>query len=121
MNIYNGIVTLDEQGQATVKMPDWFEALNSDYRYQLTSIGKSMPDLYIAQEIIDLKFKIAGGLAGQKVSWMVTGIRQDAYAKAHRMPVEKDKTSEEKGKYIHPELFGQPEEMSVHPRSVMAG
>ena len=115
-NIYDGNVTLDQQGEATVNMPDWFEALNSDFRYQLTSVGTASPDLHVSQEIKNRQFKIAGGKAGQRVSWQVTGIRQDAYAKAHRSPVEVEKTGDEKGKYIHPELFGQPEEKSVSPR-----
>lgn len=114
MNIYNGIATLDNQGEATVEMPSWFEALNRDFRYQLTSIGKSMPDLFIAEEIKQLRFKIAGGLAGQRVSWMVTGIRQDGWAKAHPIVVEEDKNEKEKGFYLHPEVFGQPKEKSVN-------
>jgi hypothetical protein len=116
MNIYNGIVTLNGQGEATVEMPDWFEALNSDYRYQLTSIGAASPNLHLAGKLANFKFKIGGGLPGQEVSWMVTGIRQDAYAKAHRMPVEEDKNEKEKGLYLHPELFGQSEEKSMHSR-----
>jgi hypothetical protein len=119
MNIYNGLVTLDEQGEATVTMPDWFEVLNSDFRYQLTSIGVSMPDLYIAEKLSHCKFKIAGGKPDQEISWMITGIRQDPYAKAHRMPIEENKTGDAKGKYIHPELFGQPVEMAVHPRPML--
>lgn len=116
MNLYNGLATLDAQGEATITMPDWFDALNSDFRYQLTSIGTASPNLHIAQEIEECNFKIAGGLAGQRVSWMITGIRQDAWAKSNRIPVEKEKTAEEKGKYLHPGLFGQPEERGVHWR-----
>lgn len=106
MNIYNGIVALDEQGEATVEMPDWFEALNSDYRYQLTSLGVSGPNLYISEKLSNLRFKIAGGVPGQEVSWQVTGIRQDAFARAHRVQVEEDKSEQERGKYLHPEVFG---------------
>jgi hypothetical protein len=93
-NIYDGVVTLDENGEAWVELPDWFEALNQDFRYQLTPIGASMPDLYIAQGVEDNAFKIAGGVAGLEVSWQVTGIRHDAYAEAHRIPVEQDKPAE---------------------------
>jgi hypothetical protein len=45
------------------------------------------------------KFKFGGGQPGQKVSWQVTGIRQDAWAKSNRIPVEKDKAVEERGKF----------------------
>jgi len=113
MNIYNGMVALDGKGEAVVTLPDWFSALNRDFRYQLTAIGSPGPNLYIADEISNNHFKIAGGAPGGKVSWQVTGIRQDAYANAHRIPVEQDKPGAEKGTYLHPELFGAPPEKGI--------
>ena len=113
MNIYNGTVILNSQGEATVQMPEWFEALNKDFRYQLTPIGSPGPDLYISQEVKNNQFKIAGGKPELRVSWQVTGIRKDAYAEKHRIKVEEDKNSVESGKYVHPELFGQPDEKGV--------
>lgn len=112
-NIYDGVVTLDAKGEAEVRMPDWFGALNRDFRYQLTCIGGHAP-VYIAEELQDNRFRIAGGRRGLKVSWQVTGIRQDAYAEAHRIPVEEDKPAAEQGSYLHPEVFGQPEEKGVN-------
>jgi len=105
-NVYDGTVTLDGNGRATVELPDWFEALNRDHRYQLTAIGGPAPELHISREVEDGRFSVAGGKAGQKVSWMVTGIRQDAWANANRIPVEVDKKAEDRGRYLHPELFG---------------
>jgi hypothetical protein len=108
-NVYDGTVTLDPDGRAVVGMADWFEALNGDYRYQLTPIGGPAPDLYIAAEVSAGQFAIAGGAAGQKVSWQVTGIRQDAWANAHRIPVEETKPAEDQGRYLHPGLHqGEP-------------
>jgi hypothetical protein len=115
-NIYDGVTVLDGNGEAVVQLPDWFEALNRDFRYQLTAIGAPGPNLYIAQEVSGNQFKIAGGAAGNKVSWQVTGIRQDAYANTHRIPVEEAKPANERGLYLHPELFGQPAEKQVGPR-----
>ena len=112
-NVYDGVVTLDGRGEATVSLPEWFEALNKDFRYQLTAIGAPGPNLYIAAEVSGNSFKIAGGAAGGKVSWQVTGIRQDAWAKAHRIPVEEMKPEAERGFYLAPELFGQSQEKSV--------
>jgi hypothetical protein len=86
-NIYDGLIILDDRGEAVVKLPAWFGALNQDFRYQLTAIGAPGPQLYIAQEVQDNQFKIAGGTPGGKVSWQVTGIRHDPYANAHRIPV----------------------------------
>jgi hypothetical protein len=93
MNIYNGNVTLDAQGSATVTMPEWFEALNRDFRYQLTAVGAPGPNLYVSQKIAGNTFAIAGGTPGGEVSWQVTGVRQDAWANANRIPVEKVKTA----------------------------
>ena len=112
-NVYDGVAILDAAGEAWVGLPDWFETLNTDFRYQLTSIGAPAPNLYIAEEISANRFKIAGGRPGGKVCWQVTGIRQDAYAKAHRLPVEKDKAEAERGFYLHPELYGQPETQAI--------
>ena len=113
MNIYNGVVKLDLRGEAAVEMPEWFGALNGDFRYLLTAIGAPAPNLYIAEEISNNRFKIGGGSPGMKVSWQVTGIRQDAYANKHRILVEEDKPERERGSYLHPDAFNQPEERSV--------
>ena len=112
-DIYDGVVTLDGSGEAVVELPDWFEALNRDFRYQLTAVGAPGPNLYIAEEITGNRFRIAGGRSGARVSWQVTGIRHDAFADAHRIPVEEAKPEGERGYFLYPELFGQPEEKSV--------
>ncbi len=104
MNVYNGNVVLDENGEAVVELPEWFETLNREFRYQLTCIGGFAP-VYIAEEISGNQFKIAGGGSGLKVSWQVTGIRHDPWAEEHRIPVEADKPEDEKGTYLHPELY----------------
>jgi len=93
-NIYDGVVTLGSRGTAVVTLPAYFEALNKDFRYQLACIGGSAP-VYIAREIHNNRFVIAGGRPGLKVSWQVTGIRHDAYATAHRMVVEQKKDAED--------------------------
>jgi hypothetical protein len=111
-NVYDGVVVLDESGAAWVELPDWFEVLNGDFRYQLTCIGGYAP-VYVAQEIQGNRFQIAGGTPGLEVSWQVTGIRQDPWAEAHRIPVEQDKPADERGTYLYPELYGQPEELGL--------
>ncbi|MCA9442711.1 MAG: hypothetical protein H6751_04460 [Candidatus Omnitrophica bacterium] len=116
MNIYNGNIVLDEEGKAEVTLPDWFMAFNKDFRYQLTPIGGPGANLYIAQEIADGKFRIAGGTPNLEVSWQVTGIRNDPYAKANPVEVVKEKTPKEKGKYLNPELYGQPKEKRIYSR-----
>lgn len=113
LNLYSGNVTLAADGTATVHLPDWFESLNKDFRYQLTAVGAPGPGLYIAQKMQGNSFKIAGGRAGMEVSWQVTGVRQDLWEKAHPMVVEAQKPQAERGYYINPELFHAPQERSV--------
>jgi hypothetical protein len=108
LNLYSGNVVLDTSGAAVVQLPDWFEVINKDFRYQLTSIGAPGRDLYVAEEVSAGHFKIAGGNPGGKVSWQVTGVRNDAWEKAHPMEVEVDKGADH-GHYLTPELVGAPE------------
>jgi hypothetical protein len=137
-NVYDGVVVLDDKGEADIELPDWFGALNKDFRYQLTAIGGPGPNLYISEEIssdgvaatttttnssnssnsnknnnINSRFKVAGGTLGMKVSWQVTGIRKDPWANAHRISVEEDKPAKERGYYTYPELYGQPKEKGI--------
>jgi trimeric autotransporter adhesin len=112
MNIYNGNATLDANGEATVQMPDWFGVLNRDFRYQLTCIGGFAP-VYVAEKLANNQFKIGGGRAGLEVSWQITGIRQDAWANANRIPVEEEKEANLKGFYLHPQLYGAPAEKGI--------
>lgn len=116
MNVYNGNATLDAQGEAWVTLPDWFEALNRDFRYQLTPLGAPAPNLYVASEISGNRFKVGGGAAHGRVSWQVTGIRQDAWAEANRIEVERDKPAEEQGLYLHPAAFAHHDAMAVPSR-----
>jgi len=113
MNIYTGNAVLDESGAGVVQLPAWFEALNTDFRYQLTAVGGPGPGLYVAQEIQSNSFRIAGGTPGLKVSWQVTGVRQDAYARTNPLVVEVEKSERERGYYIHPQLFRQPPAQSI--------
>ncbi|MCB0701767.1 MAG: hypothetical protein R2863_11940 [Candidatus Kapaibacterium sp.] len=113
-NINDGIVILDNNGEAWVQLPNWFQALNKDFRYQLTPIGAPCSGLYIAQEVKDNRFQIAGGIPNLKVSWMVTGIRHDPYAEKNRIVVEVDKTPEQKGHYLQPDAFGEIKVQSIN-------
>jgi hypothetical protein len=104
MNIYNGNVITDKDGLATVILPPYFSALNRDFRYQLTVVGQ-FAQAIVARKVANNRFVIRTDKPQVEVSWQVTGIRQDAYANAHRIPVEVDKPRQEQGHYLHPELF----------------
>jgi hypothetical protein len=115
INVYTGNVILGAAGSGEVKLPRWFEALNTDFRYQLTPIG-APGNLYISKEIQKGSFEIAGGTPGMKVSWTVTAVRHDAYALAHPTSTEVEKTATERGHYLHPELYGHPAEEGIAAR-----
>jgi len=112
MNIYNGNVVTDANGDAVVPLPEWFETLNRDFRYQLTVIGQ-FAQAIVTGEVANHQFSLKTDKPEVKVSWQVTGIRQDAWANAHRIPVEEEKNARERGHYIHPELYGASEEAGI--------
>jgi trimeric autotransporter adhesin len=112
MDIYNGNVTTDGAGNAVVTMPDWFEALNRDFRYQLTVMGQ-FAQAIVATKMANHSFAIKTDKPNVEVSWQLTGVRHDAWADAHRIPVEQMKAEPERGFYMHPELFGADREKSV--------
>ncbi len=106
MNIYNGNVRTDARGLATVRLPAYFEALNRDFRYQLTVMGQ-FAQAIVARKIEGNTFVIQTNKPRVEVSWQVTGIRQDPYANSNRIRVEEEKPLRERGAYLHPEAFNQ--------------
>jgi hypothetical protein len=106
MNVYNGNIITDANGEATVLLPDYFNALNKDYRYQLTVIG-TFAQAIIAKKVVNNQFVIKTDQPNVEVSWQVTGIRNDAYAQAHRIQAEVEKESYNKGKYLTPVELGK--------------
>ena len=113
MNIYNGNVTTDAKGEAVVSLPDYFGALNRDFRYQLTVINQ-FAQAIVAEKVNNNRFKIRTDKPNVEVSWQVTGIRQDPYANAHRIQVEQPKAENERGTYLYPDLYEQRGEEQVN-------
>ena len=120
MNIYNGTVVTGGDGRATIELPDYFEALNQEFRYQLTVIGEDVPDVHfvrVTREVEGNSFSIKSTPGDLKVSWQVTGVRHDAWARKNRIPNTVEKTGDQRGKLVHPEAFGEPvlERQAVDP------
>ena len=113
LNIYNGNVVTDAGGMATVSLPTYFEALNKDFRYQLTVI-KDFAQAIVYEEVSNNSFVIKTDKPNIKVSWQVTGVRHDAWAEKNRIPNEEDKKGAERGKYLNPSAFDMPAEMGIH-------
>jgi len=107
MNLYTGNVTTDGAGLATVQLPDWFEALNRDFRYQLTVMGQ-FAQAIVADKVANHHFSIRTDKPNVEVSWQITGVRHDAFANANRLQVELAKAPADLGHYLHPELYGAP-------------
>jgi trimeric autotransporter adhesin len=124
MNIYSGNVTTDELGLATVILPDWFQAENTDFRYQLTVVDERFAQAIVSKRIENNQFTIHTNATNVQVSWQVTAVRHDAYAQAHPMVVEQIKGDKERGFYQHPELYGQPKnkqtQWGLHPKMVQS-
>jgi hypothetical protein len=84
MNIYNGNCVTNANGKCIVELPSYFEALNKDFRYQLTCIGQPAM-VWVEKKINNNHFVIKSDKPNVEISWQVTGIRQDPYANNHRV------------------------------------
>lgn len=113
MNTYSGNVTTDGGGLATVQLPEWFDRINTDFRYRLTIVGTRGWNARISEEIKDNQFTIQTDQPQVKVSWQVTARRNDPYMRAHPFQAELAKTREEQGKYVDPLAYGQPASASI--------
>lgn len=105
-NIYDGVAKLDENGEVTLGLPDYFEALNESFRYQYFPHYQPMPNLHIKEEVHDNQFTIGGGAPYGEISWQVTGNRKDPYIQANPIRVEVEKGPDQpvdKGEYLFPE------------------
>ncbi|MCX6316964.1 MAG: hypothetical protein NTW29_06720 [Bacteroidetes bacterium] len=112
INFYSGNITTDASGKATVQLPDYFEAINKDFRYQLTVIG-SFAQAIISKEVSNNKFEIATNQPNIKVSWEVKGVRNDARMQKHPFISVEDKSPAQRGKYWDAESHNQPASKSV--------
>jgi hypothetical protein len=109
LNMYSGNVITDQNGDSVVNLPDWFESLNKDPRYQLTVIG-TFAQAIVAREIQDNRFTIKTNVPNVRVSWQVTGVRSDIGTRQHPFRAEQDNPERERGSYLNPEAYGRPEE-----------
>ena len=109
-------MTTDDDGAARVELPRYFEALNRDFRYQLTTIGEFARAM-VSEEITANEFTIRTDVPRVKVCWQVTGVRRDAWADANPIEVEEDKPEAERGKYLHPQLFDKKAAIDPTPAS----
>lgn len=115
MNIYRGTVSLNANGEAEVELPEYFHLINKNFSYNLTAIGMPAPNLYIKQKIRNGKFVIAGGAPNQEIDWVVYAERNDKYLQKNPQlrNTQPEKTDRYKGRYVHPQLWGQQAEKGI--------
>ncbi|MFF0518309.1 hypothetical protein ACFYTC_06400 [Actinomadura nitritigenes] len=112
LNVYCGTAVTGDDGRAEVALPSYFAALNRDHRFQLTPAGVPTE---VAGKITGGTLTIRTGRPRVTVCWQVTGVRQDRWAQEHRIRTEHDKPEHERGRYLHPELHGQPAHLRIAP------
>jgi hypothetical protein len=110
--VYTGNARTGRHGRATVHLPAYATTLAGRWRYQLTPIGR-FGQAIVAREVHNGRFVIRTKHGGTKVSWTVTGLRRDAYAREHPFRAVQPKSGAERGRYLHPEVYGQPRSKSV--------
>jgi hypothetical protein len=122
LNVYRGTVTLDANGEAVVELPHYFERINRNFSYHLTAVG-GQANLYVKEKIQGNKFRVAGGFAGLEVSWQVYAERNDPYMQQNptAREMEVNKPDRWRGRYLRPELYGQPATMGMVQRSQLVG
>lgn len=110
-NLYDGVVTTNADGYAIIALPGWFQALNKDFRYQLTVIDEAdSAEVFLWAKVVRKigsdapnQFTIRTARGNVEVSWLVTGVRQDTYATTHPMQVERAKTATARGRRLYAE------------------
>ena len=107
----------DSEGFAIVKLPDYFETLNSDFTYQLTVMGV-FAQAIVHDKISNNEFVIRSSVPGVEVSWQVTGVRKDPYANENRIVTEVEKEEYNKGYYLHPKAYGKSDEQGIPSQDI---
>jgi hypothetical protein len=114
-NVYNGNTVTDENGKAVIKLPNYFDAINKDFKYQLTIVDETQFAMArVSKKISNNSFEIMTSVPNIEVSWQVTAVRNDKAAQKFALPVEMNKSASEKGKYLNPELYNQPAGKAIH-------
>lgn len=111
-NFYVGNVVTDSKGYGWVELPDYFEEINTNFKYQLTVVdGENTDDFVMAKVALKIKngrFLVRTNAPNVEVSWRVDADRNDLWAR-NNMPKEvEEKVGSEIGKYQYPEFYGQP-------------
>ena len=110
VTVISGNARTGAGGRVAVRVSDLFARMHKDFRYQLTPLGETSK-LFVSRQLTGGRFTIQADRAGLDVSWQITGVRNDPAAK--RFAVTSRKTGGQRGRYVAPELYGQPPSRSL--------
>ena len=116
-NLYRGVVTTDASGRAVVHLPDYFEAANKEFSYYLQPIG-TFAQVIVEEEVRNNEFVIRTDKPNVKVSWMVVATRDDPYMRYFWKPTVIEKSPEQRGKYLIPQVYGKDDSYGIFPGPV---
>lgn len=118
LNVYSGNVRTDAKGFATVSLPDYFESINRDIRYQLTVVDDSDDFVLVkvSRPVQDNKFTVRSSKPGVLVSWRVEGVRNDAWVRRVGAASVIDKPEHQRGRYYDPASYGLSPEHGISYR-----
>lgn len=112
-NSYSGNVVTDGEGFGWVTLPEYFDSINANAKYQLTVMGRSFAQAIVYQEIKGNRFQIRTSMPNVKVSWRVECDRDDPHVRRKRPMDVVEKSGRERGTYQDPALYGKAEGFSV--------
>ena len=110
-----GKVKLDDNGEATVEMPNYFKALSAEENatVSLTAIGR--PFLTGYEWDFNLSRLRVYGERDREVAWVVYADRDDPVIHALSQPVEEEKGPGklcDRGQLLYPKAYGYPEALA---------
>jgi len=120
-NFYNGTVVTDSHGYAWVQLPDYFDEINKNFRYQLTVLddqdSRGFVMAKVSKLIVGNRFQVRTSEPRTTVSWEVKADRNDLYVRNRPPRDVVEKEGLERGTYQHPELYGLGPERGInyHP------
>jgi hypothetical protein len=116
LNVYSGEIRTGADGYAWIELPEYFSEINRNPRVQLT-VDDMSDDFVMAKVVGGVReggFRIRTSKPNTTVYWEVKAIRNDRFVQAHGAPVETEKSDFERGRYLHPHLYGAPETQGIY-------
>lgn len=116
-NFYTGVVSTDSNGYAWVNLPDYFQEINTNFKYQLTVVDDADSNGFVmakvSKKIRGNRFQIRTSAPNVEVSWEIKADRNDAHVRFKRPKDVLEKPAYERGTYQDPVIYGLPADPRV--------